>query len=368
MKAARPEDEGLSAAECLIMYKVHLAGKSHNPDLSYFDRAYQIHVINLLSVDRYELCEHLSAVILFVAGGSRFIKSHKLCRKLTEKLGISNPMLAFGAIQKAIADSGRVNFTPEDDIGYFTDHPSAEPMLIAQLNHAQARGKLMGTKLSNEQKGRLDMVCSTYLRLKDEHTRRAAEAAPVPLPHAFETLIEHRPETKAELERLIVRPDLPLLTIDVSLITDMSGLFAGCTNRRDYTGIEFWDVSNVTDMRSMFDGARFFNQPIGMWDVSKVRDMSFMFTNTRYFNQPLGSWDVSSVEDMSSMFLGAREFNQPLEGWDVSGALFMSDMFYGAYSFSQSLEGWEPGSAADISGMFTNCGISVAPSWFSQSA
>ena len=41
--------------------------------------------------------------------------------------------------------------------------------------------------------------------------------------------------------------------------------------------INTWDVSNVTDMSEMFAGCSSFNQPLGSWDVSNVTDMSKMF-------------------------------------------------------------------------------------------
>jgi surface protein len=45
-----------------------------------------------------------------------------------------------------------------------------------------------------------------------------------------------------------------------------------------------------------------FNEPIGSWDVSNVTDVSYMFDGAKSFNQNIGSWDVSSVTDMGSMF------------------------------------------------------------------
>jgi hypothetical protein len=62
--------------------------------------------------------------------------------------------------------------------------------------------------------------------------------------------------------------------IDTSGITDMTTLFFDSY----FNGhIELWDVSNVTNMRRMFEGAVSFNQPIGDWDVSKVKCMRCMF-------------------------------------------------------------------------------------------
>jgi len=56
-----------------------------------------------------------------------------------------------------------------------------------------------------------------------------------------------------------------------------------------------WDVSNVTNMDSMFFGATTFNENISGWDVSNVTTMESMFGNAHAFNQPIGDWNVSNV-------------------------------------------------------------------------
>ena len=48
------------------------------------------------------------------------------------------------------------------------------------------------------------------------------------------------------------------------------------------------------------------------WDVSNVTNMSSLFANAHSFNQPLNKWNVSNVTDIWGMFDGASSFNQPL--------------------------------------------------------
>ncbi|MDH5402416.1 MAG: BspA family leucine-rich repeat surface protein [Candidatus Heimdallarchaeota archaeon] len=108
-------------------------------------------------------------------------------------------------------------------------------------------------------------------------------------------------------------------------ITDMSFMFKGATSFNQ--SIENLNMSSVHSMYWMFQDATSFNQPIGNWDVSSVQDMTAMFQDATSFNQPIGNWDVSSVQDMTAMFQDATSFNQPIDNWDVSSVLNMNDMF-----------------------------------------
>ena len=156
--------------------------------------------------------------------------------------------------------------------------------------------------------------------------------------------------TKEELLKLCRDESVYLGDIDTSKITDMSCLFDGffdCYDR-DLSGIELWDVSNVTDMSGMFSCSSF-NKDISSWDVSKVTDMSHMFSYSS-FNQDISSWDVSNVTNMSSMFSGSS-FNQDISSWDVSNVTNMSSMFSHS-DFNQDISSWDVSNVTDMSWMF----------------
>jgi surface protein len=137
---------------------------------------------------------------------------------------------------------------------------------------------------------------------------------------------------------------------DVSRVTDMRSLFVA----KQYfnNNINHWDVSNVTNMSAMFHYACKFNQPLESWDVNNVRDISSMFYNAKSFNQPLAGWDVRSVRNMSYCFSSAPSFNQPLDSWEVSKVEDMGFMFERATSFNQSLRSWNVSNVLKMASMF----------------
>lgn len=165
---------------------------------------------------------------------------------------------------------------------------------------------------------------------------------------------------------------------DVSSVTSMKGMFqhAVCFNQ----DISRWNVSNVTNMRAMFfswgihiggwssqhepsaiatitkrfkgctvierwsDSLYFvssFNQDISRWDVSKVTTMRAMFQGAVNFNQNLSQWNVSAVKNMHRMFFQTTSFNQDISHWDVSKVSDMDEMFQSADAFNQDLSAWE---------------------------
>lgn len=94
----------------------------------------------------------------------------------------------------------------------------------------------------------------------------------------------------------------------------MKDAFRDCENLKLNTS-QAPNLSNVTDLSGMFDGATSFNQDISNWDVSSVTNMTSMFRSANSFDQNISDWDVSNVTTMEYMFYGATSFNQNLSGW-----------------------------------------------------
>jgi lipoprotein len=116
---------------------------------------------------------------------------------------------------------------------------------------------------------------------------------------------------------------------DLSIADSISYMFAFCVNLvNENSSISTWNVSSITNMKSVFEGAQKFDKPLNNWITSNVTDMSSMFKGALIFNQSLDSWNVSKVKNMNHLFENARKFNQSLATWDIRSlekAVYMLD-------------------------------------------
>ena len=102
--------------------------------------------------------------------------------------------------------------------------------------------------------------------------------------------------------------------LNVSSVEDMSDLFYDYENHINFTDYNFnvskWDVSNVTNMNSMFAVCKNFKGDLSGWDVSNVKNMRSMFEGCENFNSDLSRWNVSNVKNMGSMFNGCSSLKK----------------------------------------------------------
>ena len=151
-------------------------------------------------------------------------------------------------------------------------------------------------------------------------------------------------------------PNESLNWLDVSKITDMSYLFSGIydygwTDNHFNGDISKWDVSKVTNMKSMFQHSDF-NGDISNWDVHNVQNMSQLFCCGK-FNNDISQWDVSNVTNMEGMFNGAT-FNGDISNWNVFRVQNMQHMFFYNKHFNGDISNWDVHNVRNMYAMFSN--------------
>lgn len=69
---------------------------------------------------------------------------------------------------------------------------------------------------------------------------------------------KYKPKSKEVLKLIVNDRTIPLYSIDVRGVKDMSYLFKGCLREDwEYAGIECWDMSGVESVEGMFEGCKY---------------------------------------------------------------------------------------------------------------
>ena len=130
--------------------------------------------------------------------------------------------------------------------------------------------------------------------------------------------------------------------------------------------INNWDVSNVTNFQSIFQLQPLFNCYIGDWNTGNVTNMFYAIgTNppipAGIFNQDISNWDMSKVTDMRSMLAGQPLFNQEIGKWNlgnvITASFALSSDSPGAFTNlgSSSINNWNLTKATTLRGIFERC-------------
>ena len=168
---------------------------------------------------------------------------------------------------------------------------------------------------------------------------------------------------------------------DVSKVTNMEGMFEGCTSLSDISDLANWNVGSVTNMKSMFsaviadeDKRDSFNlagyaglmnitslEPLKDWNVSNVTNMDSMFEGCGSLEDftGLGNWKTKKVESMNSMFRYCMNIGKNLNAfqkWDVSKVTGMRAMFAETQiQNTVGIEDWNVSNVTAMDDMFANC-------------
>jgi len=139
--------------------------------------------------------------------------------------------------------------------------------------------------------------------------------------------------------------------------SSMQQAFYGCSNLTS-NAIDAPDLSQATNLTSMFRGCYLFNSPIGNWNTSGITNMSLMFAEAIAFNQNIGNWNTANVTNMSKMFSDANSFNQYIGNWNTAKVTDMSYLFYYSSSFNQNLGNWILNARVNLADMLSFSGLS----------
>nr|WP_277735215.1 BspA family leucine-rich repeat surface protein [Mycoplasmopsis bovis] len=105
--------------------------------------------------------------------------------------------------------------------------------------------------------------------------------------------------TQIGYEKVIEIDNMPKNTIEVPKhlplkIKSLKNAFLDL-NSDKVLDLDKWNVSNVTNMHTMFFEAKKFNQDISKWNTENVTNMIALFSGAENFDKPLNSWNVSKV-------------------------------------------------------------------------
>ena len=128
------------------------------------------------------------------------------------------------------------------------------------------------------------------------------------IPSFFDTVDTPYPCPQSMRNAFIYYGGSTIPELDISNVTDMNSMFKECT-RLTSLDLSNWDTSNVTDMGNMFSGCnKLFLLEISSWDTSNVTDMGNMFSGcSKLTSIPSLRADSLSISSYVSPFGGSLQ-------------------------------------------------------------
>ena len=159
-----------------------------------------------------------------------------------------------------------------------------------------------------------------------------------------------------------------LITIDftgfnTSNVTDMSGMFDGCSALESIIFGNGFNTSKVESMFQMFSGcALLISFDLSQFDTSSVKNMGGMFSGcASLVSFDLSQFDVSSVESIGGMFSGTSLTSFDLSGISAPSLTSMSGLFEGCTSLESVVFGnFKAPQLRSIASMFAGCSSLVS--------
>lgn len=135
--------------------------------------------------------------------------------------------------------------------------------------------------------------------------------------------------------------------------------FAGCNKILEFKNTSNLDMSNNTDMASMFQGCtNLKNLDVTSFNTINVKDMSNLFRECRkLLNLDVSEFDTSNVENMFGMFCDCNELLKlDVSKFNTSKVKDMQGMFARCYQLTDiDVSNFDTSNVENMYGMFSNC-------------
>ena len=123
-----------------------------------------------------------------------------------------------------------------------------------------------------------------------------------------------------------------LENLDTSEYTDLSYIFCGCSEIKDFNFVKKWDVSKCKNFESMFFDCRFNNLDfLSNWNLINAINLKHMFRYCINLNDINGikNWNVENAENFYGMFYFCKNLidANALQNWNMNKAKNIRWMF-----------------------------------------
>lgn len=163
---------------------------------------------------------------------------------------------------------------------------------------------------------------------------------------------------RTTMRRFTKLTSLDISVLDTSEVTDMRGMFYGCSalETLDLSG---WDTAKVTNMSRMFYGCTALkNLNLSGWSTANVTDMGSMFYECASLTAlDLSHFDIGKLKVLGCLFYGCSSLETlNLSGWDTTEITAMGSLFAGCTSLTElDLSGFNTANVVMMNYMFSSC-------------
>lgn len=162
---------------------------------------------------------------------------------------------------------------------------------------------------------------------------------------------------------------------ETGMVTNMRGMFRGCTKLTEVKNITSWNTKNVEDMEFLFrDCPSLTTLDLSGWNTAKVKILYGTFYNCSGLTSlDVSSWDTSAAKNIGDTFYGCSGLTSlDVSNWNIDKATQMHYIFYNCSSLtSLDVSSWDTGKVSNMRNLFRDCNKLTAidvSSWNTESA